>query len=225
MKQKIFLSILFSFLFSFGLGQGAEAVKSLKGEPGSPMEAIQKLDTLLNSYIINAKDEKDLQYNQELKKKIVNGTFDVRELCRLALDKHWQTRSEKERVAFVDLMTRLLERKAIFSKEQNLGADGSKGKGKYAVVYTESRFLDPRKTKALVLSYIDIPSEALKVELDYKLKQAGTEWKIYDVIVDGASLLNNYRYQFDKIISTDGYDDLLRRMQSKLAELEAASQL
>ena len=55
--------------------------------------------------------------------------------------------------------------------------------------------------------------------LDYKLKKASI-WKIYDVIVDGASLLDNYKYQFDSIIKKSGYPDLVRRMRSKLNEMK-----
>ena len=71
---------------------------------------------------------------------------------------------------------------------------------------------------------VHIPSEALKIELNYKLKKIDGGWKIYDVVVDGASLLDNYKYQFDKIIAKDGYSTLIHRMESKLKDLEAQGQ-
>ena len=99
------------------------------------------------------------------------------------------------------------------------------------------------KGKSLVQTWVNIPSENLKISLNYKMHQvdiaelvildpivgvalpvpAGTpttrEWRIYDVIVDDASLLDNYRYQFDAIIRKGGYADLIRRMESKLKTL------
>jgi len=47
-------------------------------------------------------------------------------------------------------------------------------------------------------------------------------WKIFDVIVDDASLLSNYKFQFDRIISKNGYEDLIERMQSKLNKISKA---
>ena len=51
-------------------------------------------------------------------------------------------------------------------------------------------------------------------------KEGTWKWKIFDVIVDGASLLNNYKYQFDSIIRKNGYEDLIRRMEAKLKTMK-----
>ena len=58
--------------------------------------------------------------------------------------------------------------------------------------------------------------ENISIALNYRLKKKGDEWKIYDVIVDEASLVDNYRYQFNSIITKHGYADLIRRMNEKL---------
>lgn len=189
---------------------------------GSPSRAIQDLDDMLDSYILDPQTDEQRQYNANLKKYVINGTFDIRELCRLALDKHWGERNGDEQNYFVDLMVRLLEKKAIFSKEQGQKKKGSKVL--YKVTYEGDRFLNPDKTQSLARSMVHIPSEALKIELNYKLKKIDGGWKIYDVVVDGASLLDNYKYQFDKIIAKDGYPTLIHRMESKLKDLEAQGQ-
>lgn len=187
---------------------------------GTPSRAIQDLDDMLESYVLNPKTDEDRQYNASLKKHVIGGTFDIRELCRLALDKHWAERSGGEQDYFVDLMIRLLEKKAVFSKEQGQKKKGTKTL--YTVTYEGDRFLDPERRQALARSTVHIPSEALKIGLDYKLKRTSPteDWKIYDVIVDGASLLDNYRYQFDRIIAKDGYSTLVHRMESKFKELQ-----
>ena len=215
MKKILIVLSIFCFLAPTTQAKNKEQ-KPLAPE-GSPLRAIQDLDRMLNSYHLGATTDEERKYNEELKKKVVNGTFDVAELCRLALDKHWQARTDGERKSFVDLMTRLLERKAIFSKEQSLG---KKGKGDYYAEYATSRLMPPNETRAVVNSFIHIPKESLKIAIDYKLKKIDGQWKIFDVVVDDASLVNNYKYQFDKIINKDGYGDLVRRMEAKLKDLE-----
>ncbi len=185
---------------------------------GTPSRAIQDLDDMLDSYVLDPQTAEDRQYNANLKRAVIHGTFDIGELCRLALDKHWGERTPEEQATFVDLMTRLLEKKAIFSKEQ--GQKKKKTKSLYKVTYDGDKSLNPEKTNSLAMSTVHIPSEALKIGLNYKLKKVEKGWMIYDVIVDGASLLDNYKYQFDKIIDKEGYPNLVHRMESKLKELE-----
>lgn len=190
------------------------------GSATSPTAAIEELDRLLDDYRTGAHlSPADRQHNRELKKKILSGTFDIRELCRTALGSHWVERSEKQQDELVDLMTSLMEEKAITSKEQTVKK--SRSKEVYRVRYTGERYLDPQKQRALVLSRVYIPAHDLTIGIDYKLEQMGGVWKIYDVVVDGSSLVDNYAYQFDTIISEHGYDELVRRMERKLAEFRA----
>lgn len=184
---------------------------------GSPTRAIQGLDDQIDAYILHPKTDQDRAFNAKLKHDVIHGIFDVAELCRLAMDKHWAELTPTDQASFVDLMTRLLEKKGIFSKEQS----NRKGKvGQYFLAYAGDQVLKADKSLSLVKTIVNIPSERLKIELNYKMKRSGDQWKMFDVIVDQASLLDNYRYQFDKIISKDGYKDLYRRMESKLQELE-----
>jgi len=188
---------------------------------GTPTRAIQALDDMLGDFITKPKGQKlspsEEEHNRALKKKILHGTFDIRELARLSLGNHWERRTEAERDQFVNLLTDLLEEKALFSKEQS--AAKSKEGGKYFVVYRGEKFDGPAKDRAFVRTKVVVPSEKVDISLNYKLKKASSEWKIYDVIVDEASLVDNYRYQFDSIIKKHGYADLVRRMQNKLDEI------
>lgn len=196
------------------------AKKQIKYFPeGSPTRAIQDLDDMLDSYIIDPKTSEDRQYNERLKRTVIHGTFDVHELSQAALAEHWKDRTPKEQDYFVDLITRLLERKAIYSKEQC--QKKKKTRTVYQVTYTGHKFIAADESKALTLSNVHIPSQALTIDLKYKLKKTPAGWMIYDVIVDGASLLDNYKYQFDKIIDEKGYPNLIHRMESKLKNLQA----
>lgn len=206
---------------------------------GTPTRAIQDLDTLLDGYVVSPKTEEEKAHNRRLKKQALHGTFDIRELARISLDKHWKELTPKEQNHFVYVLSSLLERKAVFAKEQG----GGKKKGtQYGITYKGHKFVK-KNEQAFVRSWVRIPRENLKISLNYRVHLKGSfqnqprdpifgrplppaqgstnskEWKIYDVIVDEASLVDNYRYQFDSIIRKGGYEDLIRRMESKLQEM------
>jgi len=199
---------------------GGDQVLQAKGQvnapEGTPTREIQDIEVKMDAYnTSNNLSAEDKAKNAKIKRDILNGTFDLHELCRLALDKHWNEISAAEQGNFVSLMTDLLETKAIFSKEQ------TKTKGKaYSVQYLGDTYLND-KTRARSRTKVVVPKENVKVDIEYKLKKDPGGWKIFDVVVDDASLVDNYRYQFDAIISKNGYNELVRRMQNKLKEMKS----
>jgi phospholipid transport system substrate-binding protein len=183
---------------------------------GTPTRAIQELDDMLDDFHVGKLTAQQEEENRELKRKIIHGTFDIHELAKLALAKHWTEISAEEQERFAKLLTDLLEEKALFSKEQM--AAKSKSAKKYRVLYKGDKFTDPKQTIAFTRTRVVIPSENIDIGLNYKLKRQDGNWKIFDVIVDEASLVDNYRYQFDSIIKKHGYPDLVKRMTDKLEE-------
>lgn len=186
----------------------------------NPTESIKALDKMLDSYKTGSKlSEADKAFNKDLKKEILSGTFDIKELVKVSLGRHWTERTVKEQDSLVDLMTSLLEEKAITSKEQSIQKSGNSS-NVYSVKYLGDSFLDSTKQRALVRSKVAVPSHNISININYKVKlSAESKWKIYDVIVDESSLVENYAYQFDSIISKNGYQDLVDRMERKLKEL------
>lgn len=177
----------------------------------SPIESIKLLDKKIEDYHLGQNlTQEQIDDNLKLKREIIRGTFDINELCRLSLTTHWETITEDQRKLFVTLMTRLLEKKAILSKEQ------VKGNKSYSINYQSEKFRDPEKTRATVKSKLVVPKDKMDFDLTYEMLLTPYGWKIFDVIVDDASLLTNYKFQFDKIISKNGFDDLVKRMQTKL---------
>ncbi len=186
----------------------------------TPTAAIKDLDKKLNDY--RTGDNLTLaekEHNKQIKNDVLHTIFDVRELSRMALGKHWNERTPKEQDDFVNLMIDLLMERGILSKEQ--GKQKAKSDSVYSVAYKGDKYLDPRKTRALTKTGVHIKGENVNAGLDYKLVLEGNQWKIYDVIVDGASLMENYRYQFDSIITKSGYPDLVGRMQRKLTTFKS----
>lgn len=194
--------------------------KATENVAQTPTAAIKDLDKKLNDY--RTGDNLTLaekEHNRALKNDILHTIFDVRELSRIALGRHWNERTPKEQDAFVNLMIDLLMERGILSKEQ--GKQKAKSNSVYNVTYRGDKYLDPRKTRALSKTTVYIKSEGVNASLDYKLMLEGNQWKIYDVIVDGASLMENYKYQFDSIITKNGYNDLVARMQRKLTTFKS----
>ena len=139
-------------------------------------------------------------------RKEAEGVFDFSETAKRALGRHWQGLAEKDRQEFTSLFTDLIERAYISKIERYSGERiayaGEAMDGGLATVRT--RFVTKQGTE---------------VPVDYRMQQRGDRWLVYDVSVEGVSLINNYRTQFDKIIQTSSYAELVRKM--KAAELSA----
>lgn len=181
----------------------------------SPMETIKQIDVKVDGYKSGENlSEEDQSNNLKIKKEIVRGTFDLVELCKLSLGTHWNEITETQQKDFVNLMMRLLEKRALLSKER------VKESGKpYTVNYKKETFLDNEKKKAKVETTIVIPSEKLSMNVSYKLLLSPYGWKVFDILVDDASLVENYKFQFDSVIKKSGFDELVSRMKGKLDKL------
>jgi phospholipid transport system substrate-binding protein len=139
-------------------------------------------------------------------RKIANEIFDFGETARRSLGRHWQGRTPAEREEFVQLFSDLLERTYI-SRVELYGGE--------KIVYAgDSIEGDQAKvqTKILTKSGSDIPVE-------YRMHRKGERWLVYDVIIEGVSLVANYRTQFNKIIQTSSYGELVKKMKTKQEEL------
>jgi phospholipid transport system substrate-binding protein len=137
---------------------------------------------------------------------MLDGLLDYEELSRRALDEHWKERSAEERDKFVELLKQLVERSYRKNLEQTLDYQvryqGERTEGEGVLVETTARSKSNRR--------------APPISIDYRLKRTGGQWRVFDVITDGVSMVDNYRNQFDRIIEKDGWNGLLERMQSKL---------
>jgi phospholipid transport system substrate-binding protein len=139
-------------------------------------------------------------------RKIANDIFDFGETARRSLGRHWQARTAGERDEFVQLFSDLLERSYI-SKVELYGGEkiqylGDSIEGEQAKV----------QTKLLTKGGSEIP-------IEYRMHRKGDRWLVYDVIIEGVSLVANYRTQFNKIIQTSSYQELVKKMKSKQEEL------
>jgi len=215
-----FGAVLVAAVISAAAAAGAASRGQLYPQ-GTPTRAIQDLDAKLDEFKTGVLTPEEEAYNRQIKQDIIHGTFDIRELSRQSLAKHWKARTPAERDQFVQILTDLLEEKALFSKEQSVAKSKKKNSSVYRVEYRGHKFYDKAKTRAYVRTRVVLPNEDISITLNYRLKKKGDEWKIYDVIVDEASLVDNYRYQFNSIITKHGYPDLVSRMNKKLGDIKS----
>ena len=136
---------------------------------------------------------------------IANETFDFTETARRALGPHWQARTPAEREEFTGLFADLLERSYIGKIELYSGEK---------VAYLGDTIDDGFATVRTKL----ITKQATEVPIDYRMIRRDDRWLVYDVSIEGVSLIANYRAQFNKIIQTSGYASLVQRLRAKQAE-------
>jgi phospholipid transport system substrate-binding protein len=146
---------------------------------------------------------------QERRKEIravANEIFDWQEIGKRALGRHWQGRSPKEREEFSALFADLIERSYVGKIESYSGERivyaGETIEGDQATV----------RTKLFTKSNTEIP-------IDYRMQKEGDRWRAYDVVIEGVSLVGNYRTQFNKIIQQSGFDELMKKLKTKQDEL------
>ena len=132
--------------------------------------------------------------------------FDFSEMARRALGAHWRRRTATEQQEFVQLFTELLER-------QYAGIIESYTDEK--IVYVSER---TDGAFAEVNSKI-FTAKGQELSINYKAQLIGQEWKVYDVIAEEISLVNNFRSQFNRVISSSSYDELVRRLREKQADV------
>ena len=135
--------------------------------------------------------------------------FDYQEMAKRSLGPPWGKLSAGQRHEFVQVFAHLLEASYAekiqkFSKQVNIDYTGEILDGDYAEVRT------------VVVRAND------RLPLNYRLSNDAGSWKVYDVVIEGVSLISNYRSQFNRVIQQSSYTELVRRLKAKLSELTQA---
>lgn len=128
--------------------------------------------------------------------------IDFEEAAKRSLAQHWRARSATERQEFVRLFTDLLERSYITKIEQYQGEKvayvGEAVEGEQATVRTRI-----------------VTKQGTEVPVNYRLHRKGDRWLVYDVVIEGVSLVANYRTQFNRIIQTSSYPALVDKLKAR----------
>lgn len=163
--------------------------------------------------VVHIVADKDLKKNavkrRQSLKKAISGIFDYTEMAKLSLGKHWNNRTAAEKKQFAELFATLLE---------NSYAGKIESYNNEKIVYIKEVPVD--EEHAEVKSKV-VTAARDEFTLDYRLFKQNGKWMVYDVIIEGVSLVNNYRSQFNKTITASSYDKLVKKLQSKNEELKA----
>lgn len=174
---------------------------------GAPTEQIQtgieKVMTILKDPKLQAESKK-----KELRE-VIYPKFDFTEMAKRSLGSHWQRRTAEEQKEFVRLFTDLIEGAYMTNLD---GYQGEK-----VVIGGEKLDKDFAEVSTKIIS-----KKGEEIAVNYKLRQAGSEWKIYDVVIENISLVNNYRSQFNRVIARSSFDELIVKMKDR--QFEAAGQ-
>lgn len=180
-------------------------VTASAGEPADQLKA--SIDQ-----VIKALEDPGLKSDADKRRatirQIANNTFDFSEAAKRSLGRHWQAISQKEREEFTSLFADLLEHGYVARIEEYSGEKvaftGDTVDGEYATVKT--RFNTKKGTE---------------IPVDYRMLSRSGRWLVYDVSVEGLSLVSNYRGQFNKIIETSSFQDLVKRMKARSQDFQA----
>jgi len=176
---------------------------------GAPLEQLR----LQVDRVLKLLDDPELKKESKAKdrrvavRKIANEIFDFNETAKRSLGRHWLARTPAERDEFVQVFTDLLERSYI-SRVELYGGE----KIQYVGDTIEDGEQAKVQTKLVTKGGGEIP-------IEYRMHKKADRWLVYDVIIEGVSLVSNYRTQFNKIIQTSSFQELVKKMKSKQEEL------
>lgn len=182
---------------SFAAAQGGPATRYLRQQN-------ERVDHLLERHVTT--DVERAARDAEITTILVS-LLDFDELCRRALDQHWTTLTPAQQTEFSSLLRQLVERnyranlERIRDYEIDYTREESTANG--VVVHTSARSRASRREPP--------------VEIAYSMHLVGADWRVFDVVTDGVSLVHNYQQQFHRIITRDGFDALITRMRDRLA--------
>jgi len=163
-------------------------------------ETVDKLLTILKDPQL--KGESKRNERREKLKEVISQRFDFTEMAKRSLGFEWRRRSPEEQKEFVKLFTELLEQ-AYLDKIESYNGE--------KVQYRREREDNGHAEVATKI----IDKKGREFSINYRLHNDNGDWKVYDVIIEDISLVNNYRAQFNRVLAKDSFEELLTRMKEK----------
>ena len=187
------------------------ACHATQAAAGEPLDKIHRtVDEVLT--IVNNKAMQPQERQTQIRQAVL-GRFGFEEMAQRSMAQHWRTLTPQQRQEFVELFTDLLQR-SYMNRIENYKA------GPQGVRYPKE---DISGDQAVVHTEIMSERDPQPATVDYHLLHKDGDWKVYDIVIEGVSLVNNYRTQFNTIMLKDSYAGLVKQMRTKLAQEQAAS--
>ncbi len=175
----------------------------------TPTDDVRKTVDEVVRIVADKEMKKNEAKRRQALKKTISQIFDYKEMSKRSLGKHWNQRTAVEQKQFSELFATLLE---------NSYAGKIESYNNEKIVYIKEIAQDTNNAE--VRSKV-ITAKRDEFTLDYKLTIQNGKWMVYDVVIEGVSLVSNYRSQFNRIITANGYDSLVKKLQTKSSELKS----
>lgn len=179
---------------------------------GAPTDSIRtRIDKVYDLLVEGVSGGTPSSDRQAEARKILDEMFDWPEMAKRSLGQYWQARTAAERAEFVGLFSQLFQRTYLsriqLADRERFAYLGEQTAGEHAQVRTEV-----------------YTKQGRRIPVRYETRRdAGTHWKIYDLDVDGISLVNNYRSQFTKLIARSSYADFIEKLRALVDKRPGAS--
>jgi phospholipid transport system substrate-binding protein len=179
---------------------------AMAGEPTDRIKVVSdKIIAIISDKALNTPAMKEKK--EQMVFEIVDSAFNWEEFSKRALSKNWSKRTDSEKKDFIALFGRLVERTYMNKAGQYSGGKivflDEKVDGDYGNVSTQY-----------------VTSTGTQIPVDYRVMKKDGVWWVYDVYIEGVSLVNNYRSQFNDILTKSSYEDLVKRLKEKLEKGE-----
>jgi phospholipid transport system substrate-binding protein len=153
------------------------------------------------------KSEARKSERRDLIRKELDQRIDWATVARSSLGRHWAKRTQAEQTQFVSLFGRFLDESFIDKFETHSGELDR-------LDYLGEKIIDDyASVKAQVTT-----KEQIVHPVEFRLQKSGKDWRIYDVLLEGVSLVKNYRDQFDEILAKSSYEKLVSDLQAKMPQ-------
>jgi phospholipid transport system substrate-binding protein len=194
MTRRYFIVLAATLMFAFASLSRAE-----------PMSPTQQVQVVVDEVLAILKDNKQQgEMRRQAIRDAIAPHFDFRAMSQSALSVDWKKASPAQQDEFVELFKKLLENVYIVSMEEYGGQTVRYGKEKV------------NGKRASVETFILQPS-GVETPVIYRVRLKQGEWFAYDVVVEGVSLVSNYRSTFRTIVHTEGIEGVLRQLEEKVA--------
>ena len=195
-KRHQTLAAVVALLLSAAPAQAGEPTDQLRTEIDRVIKVLEDPEL---------KKENRARERQGELREIASGSFDFEETAKRSLARHWASRMPAEWDEFLQLFANLLERSYIPKIE----------------LYGGEKIAHVRETidgdQATVKMKITT-TQGTEVPVDYRMLRRRERWLVYDIIIEGVSLIANYRVQFNKIITASSHQELVTMMRDKEKE-------
>ena len=187
--------------FGLGIFLFMQPVPVAAGVPRDQVrQTVDKLLAILKDPQLKQEGRKNERHDEL--KKLIYQRFDFTEMARRALGPEWRRHTPEEQKEFAQLFTDLLERAYLKQIESYNNQ--------------KVRYLNEREDSSY--AQVDtkiVDNKGQEFSVNYRLHNVNGDWKVYDVIIEDISLVNNYRAQFSRVLARSSYQELVHGMKDK----------